>query len=62
MVREVAHEIDKTSFVMVTETNEVFGEGFLERSSRKIEKRRGERIDIGRIERLIFWDGVCYNR
>ena len=28
LVRRVAQEIDKTSFVMVTETSEVFGEGF----------------------------------
>lgn len=31
MVREVVHEIDRTSFVMVTETKEVFGEGFIEK-------------------------------
>ena len=30
LVRRVAQEIDKTSFVMVTETSEVFGEGFSE--------------------------------
>lgn len=30
MVRRVAQEIDSSSFVMVTETHEVFGEGFLE--------------------------------
>ena len=30
MVRSAAKEIDKTCFVMVTETNEVFGEGFSE--------------------------------
>lgn len=30
MVRRVAHEIDPSAFVMVTETNEVFGEGFSE--------------------------------
>lgn len=40
MVREVAHEIDKASFVMVTETNEVFGEGFLERSSNENRKKK----------------------
>lgn len=30
MVRRLAHEIDKNVFIMVTETNEVYGEGFLE--------------------------------
>lgn len=40
MVREVVHEIDKTSFVMVTETNEVFGEGFLDRTSKGNRKRK----------------------
>ena len=30
MVRRVTQEIDKSAFIMVTETNEVFGEGFLE--------------------------------
>lgn len=30
MIRRVAQEIDRSSFVMVTETNEVFGEGFSE--------------------------------
>ena len=34
MVRRVAQEIDMSSFVMVTETNEVFGEGFLEHQDR----------------------------
>lgn len=29
MVRRMAQEIDRTSFVMITETSEVFGEGFL---------------------------------
>ncbi len=28
MVRRVAQELDKSAFVMITETNEVFGEGF----------------------------------
>ena len=32
MVREVVYEIDQTSFVMVTGTKEVFGEGFLEKN------------------------------
>ena len=30
MVRRLAHEVDKNVFIMVTETNEVYGEGFLE--------------------------------
>ena len=30
MVRRVTQEIDKSAFIMVTVTNEVFGEGFLE--------------------------------
>ena len=30
MVRRVTQEIDKSAFIMVTETNEVFGEVFLE--------------------------------
>ena len=33
-IRRVAQEIDMSSFVMVTETNEVFGEGFLEHQDR----------------------------
>lgn len=32
IVREVVYEIDQTSFVMVTGTKEVFGEGFLEKN------------------------------
>lgn len=30
LVRRVAHEVDENAFVMITETNEVYGEGFLE--------------------------------
>ncbi|MGN0483525.1 MAG: YitT family protein [Lachnospiraceae bacterium] len=30
MVRRAAHEVDKNAFVMITETDEVYGEGFLE--------------------------------
>ena len=30
MVRRLAQEVDKNVFIMVTETNEVYGEGFLE--------------------------------
>lgn len=35
MVRNVAKEIDEASFVMITETNEVYGEGFLEQIPKK---------------------------
>ena len=41
IVRRVAQEIDKTSFVMVTETNEVFGEGFSEYQSRQKNEKSG---------------------
>lgn len=39
MVRRIAHEIDRSSFIMVTETNEVFGEGFSENQPRQRSKK-----------------------
>lgn len=45
MVRRVAQEIDTSSFVMVTETNEVFGEGFLEHQTETTNQSANNSLD-----------------
>ena len=39
IVRQTAQEIDQSAFVMITETNEVFGEGFLETKPKQKAKK-----------------------
>ncbi len=44
-IRRVSQEIDTSSFVMVTETNEVFGEGFLEHQDRTKNQSTSKPLD-----------------